>query len=101
MKKMMICIISCLAIFTQLVLAEETQKPDAGTQQKAASDAKSADKTKQADAGKKSPPSTKNKTVKTKTDSKPKSTWDKFTDSVKHGKKSDCTPEQKHLTQCK
>ena len=101
MKKMMICIISCLAISAQPVLATETQKSDAGTQQKTAGDTKSADKTKPADAGKKSPPSTKNKTAKNKTDSKTKSTWNKFTDSVKHGKKSDCTPEQKHLTQCK
>jgi hypothetical protein len=96
MKKMMICIISCLAISAQPVLATETQKSDASTQQKTAGDTKSADKTKPADASKKPPPSTKNKT-----DSKPKSTWNKFTDSVKHGKKSDCTPEQKHLTQCK
>ena len=97
---MMIFIISCLAISAQPVLAADTQKSDASTQQKTAGDAKSADKTRQADAGKKSPPSTKNKTAKNKTDGKPKSSWDKFTDSVKHGKKSGCTPEQKHLNQC-
>ena len=100
MKKMMICIISCLAIFAQPVLAAETQKSDTSTQQKTAGDAKSADKTKPADASKKPPLSTKNKTTKNKTDSKTKSTWNKFTDSVKHGKKSGCTPEQKHLNQC-
>jgi len=95
MKKMMICIISCLAIFAQPVLAVETQKSDTSTQQKTAGATKSVDKTKPADASKKSPPATKNKTG-----SKMKAGWNKFTESVKHGKKSDCTPEQKHLNQC-